>query len=244
MPIVHKNQALTLLDDPSEEEIRLHLPAQAVPKVLRPLDPDTGNWERGAVQCLRILSVVYNPWTIEVFYATRRPDGSSGTQFMRFYPWTATMRCLAVTGDGRVVLLQGHRRQRGAWVEDMHPAGGVRKGGALEAAVEELFEEAGCKPTDQSTISTLGAWYMDDGLFADPLHLIVIDRLEAPESFANPAESIRGIRLVPWMRWYPDALAGQTADIYATIFAARCRYDWETERVLISGRHEILRAPH
>lgn len=239
MPLIHRNKALTLLEDPTEGELVEHLPAHVVPKILRHLDPATGDATKGEVQCTAVHSVVYNPWMIKVFYATLRPDGKGGavqgTQFMHFYPGTSSMRVLAVTTDARVVMIQEHRRLRGAWVDDMHVAGGVPKGNALEAALVELAEEAGCAPTTESGYYHLGRWYMDDGQSADPLDLIVIDRVRAPERHANPAESIRGIRLVPWMEWYYSARHGHLGDIYATIFAARCDYDLEERRVVIAG---------
>jgi hypothetical protein len=210
LTVAYRNRALTLLENPDEDELRANLPVQVVPKILRHLDPATGHWERGEVQCTKILNVVFNPWTIEVFYATRRPDGKEGTQFMRFYPWSAAMRCLAVTVRG-------------------------------DAVKDELFEESGCRLTAQSRVLSLGAFHMDDGVFSDPLSLLVVDRLEAPEEFSNPAESIRGIRLMHWWDWYPAALNGELDDVFASFFAARCGYDPAERRVIVEGRHEILR---
>ena len=133
MPIIETGTtAMTVLAHPSWTEIHETFPPHLVEKMMRHLDLSTGDASRGEVECIGIEAIVYTPHALEVFYKTKRPDGTTGTQFMRFWPNTATMRCLPVTrgtdGHGpRVVMQREFRRQRGKWT-DMLCAGGDKKG--------------------------------------------------------------------------------------------------------------------
>lgn len=131
---------MSVLIDPTTAELEANLPPYIVPRILRHLDPETGRAERGEFQCVSIGAVAYNRFTVDVYYRTKRPDGTNGTQFMKFYNSTAAMRCLPVTSDGHVVMIQEHRRQRGAWAL-MLPAGGEKHGRALDGEYDEICAE-------------------------------------------------------------------------------------------------------
>jgi len=233
-----------VLVQPTEEEIRATFPPHNADKILRPLDPSTGDVSKGEVGCLSVDTIVYNDHMLKVGYLTNRPDSKSGTQFMGFWTNQSTMRCLAVTkaaGDfgPRVVMVQEYRRQRGAWTQ-MLVAGGEKKGAAIDTLLSELMDEAGCAPTSDSRVLRIGREYMDDGLHAEPLDLLTIDNLNAPESHVYTQECIRGIALVPWHEWKSKALRGEYNDIYCTIFAARCDLD-RHGHIVVNGKQEVLR---
>ena len=236
--------AMSLLVHPSLNEIKEAFPPHLVAKILRPLDPDTGSVERGEPQCVGIEAVVYNPFALEVFYKVKRPDGKFATQFMRFWPNTATMRCLPVTRGTdnfgpRVVMQHEFRRQRGKWVQ-MLCAGGDKKGKALDVILSELVDETGCCPTSGSRVLRIDQAFMDDGLHAEPLDLLTIDHLEAPDSHVYTKEYVKGITLVPWIEWKAKALRGEYDDIYCLLFAARCDLDRDG-KIVVNGKQEVLR---
>jgi hypothetical protein len=233
-----------VLVQPTEEEIRATFPHHNAEKILRHLDPSTGEVGRGEVACVEVDTIVFSNFMLEVGYKTIRPDGKQGTQFMGFWTNQSTMRCLAVTkaaGDfgPRVVMVQEYRRQRGAWTQ-MLVAGGEKKGRVIDTLLSELMDEAGCASSMDSHVLRIGREYMDDGLHAEPLDLLTIDGLEAPESHVYAQECIRGITLVPWHEWRSKALRGEYDDIYCTIFAARCDID-KQGRIVVRGKQEVLR---
>lgn len=234
--------AFELRHEPSEDEIKRDCPPHIAAKILRHLDKSTGDVSRGEFQCVRVLAIISNQFTIEVFYETLRPDGKRGTQFMHFFPFTAAMRCLPATEDGRVVMIQEHRRVRGAWVQ-MLPAGGEKIGREIHVLISELTAETGCRPQESSRIIEVAYPYMDDGAYAEQLHLLTVDRLKAPESHSNPSEGIRGIVLVPWNEWKEQSLAGMYDDIYSQFFAARCDYDPRDQRIIVRGQQKRLAGP-
>jgi hypothetical protein len=134
---------------------------------------------------------------------------------------------------------QEYRRQRGEWVQ-MLCAGGDKKGKALDVLLSELMDETGSKPTSNSRVLRIDRAFMDDGVHAEPLDLLVIDQLEAPDSHVYLEETIKGITLVPWHEWKSKALRGEYDDIYCTIFAARCDLD-KDGHVTVNGKQEVLR---
>jgi 8-oxo-dGTP pyrophosphatase MutT (NUDIX family) len=207
-------------------------------KILRHLDPSTGDVSKGEFQCTSIGHLDYNPFYVQVIYETARPDGKKGSQFMRFYYFTAAMRCLPVTEDGHVVMIQEHRRTRGEWVQ-MLPAGGAKAGKALEVLVGEIYAEAGARATDASRVMEIACKYMDDGVFSERLHLLTIDRLTVPLQHINPEEGIKGIVLVPWKEWKGRALDGEYDDVFCDLFASRCELD-TSNRILVRGAHSVL----
>lgn len=234
--------AFELRHEPTADEIRRDFPPHMAAKILRHLDKSTGDVTCGEFQCVKVLAIVSNQFMVEVFYETWRPDGKRGTQFMRFYPFTAAMRCLPVTENGQVVMIQEHRRGRGAWIQ-MLPAGGEKIGREIQVLVSELAAETGCRPQETSRIIEIACPLMDDGVFSDPLHLLTVDRLKAPESHTNPSEGIRGIVLVPWNEWKELSLAGMYDDIYCQLFAARCDYDSRGQRIIVRGEQKRLAGP-
>lgn len=234
--------AFELRHEPTEDEIKRDFPPHIATKILQHLDKSTGDVSRGEFECTRVLAVISNPFMIEVFYETRRPDGNRGTQFMHFFPFLAAMRCLPVTEDGYVVMIQEHRRQRGAWVQ-MLPAGGEKLGREIYVLLSELAAETGCRPQELSRIIEMARSFMDDGISAERLHLLTIDRLKAPEAHTNPSEGIRSIVLVPWNEWKELSLAGVYDDIYCQLFAARCDYDSRDQRIIVRGVQKRLAGP-
>ena len=243
MPIVKTgSSAFKMLFKPTISELELNIPHHVVNKILRHIDLSTGDAKKGEVQCTEVDTVIFNDFTIEVFYNTLRSNGKTGTQFMRFYPHTATMRCLPVTTDSnkvtKVVMIKEHRRCRGELVQ-MLPAGGDRTGRAIEVLLKELMEETGCLTTIKSRVLRIDQVYMDDGIFSDQLDLLTIDFLRVPQKHINEDESIKGIVLVPWKTWKKKALRGDYKDIFCTIFASRCRVN-KDGRIYINGKYEIL----
>lgn len=233
--------ASTIVFEPTVEDIRAIFAAapHMAEKILRHLDPATGDVTKGEFQCTGIASLDHNPFYVQVIFWTDRPDGKKGSQFMRFYYFTAAVRCLAVTTDGRVVMIQEHRRARGEWVQ-MLIAGGAKSGKAIEVLASELFDEAGTRATNESRVIEIGCRYMDDGIFSERLHLLTIDRLVAPASHVYPAEGIRGIVLVPWDEWHRRARYGEYDDVFCEIFAARCAYNKAARRIVVAGRQTQL----
>ncbi len=231
--------AFQLRVEPTEEEIKQDFPAHVAQKILRHLDKSTGDVTRGEFECVKVLAIVFNQFMIEVFYETLRPDDKRGTQFMRFFPFTAAMRCLPVTEDGHVVMIQEHRRHRGAWVQ-MLPAGGEKLGRAIHVLVSELAAETGSRPQESSRIIEMANPFMDDGIFSERLHLLTVDRLKVPAEHNNPSEGIRGIVLVPWNEWKELSLAGTYDDVFCQLFAARCDYDYRDQRIIVRGRSKLL----
>lgn len=234
--------AFELRHEPTADEIKRDFPSYIAAKILRHLDKSTGDVTRGEFQCVRVLAIVSNQFMIQVFYETLRPDGKRGTQFMHFFPFTAAMRCLPVTETGQVVMIQEHRRQRGAWVQ-MLPAGGEKIGREIQVLVSELAVETGCRPQVTSRIIEMACPFMDDGASAERIHLLTVDKLKAPESHANPSEGIRGIVLVPWNEWKELSLAGMYDDIYCQLFAARCDYNSRDQRIIVRGQQKRLAGP-
>ena len=232
-----------ILFRPAVSDIQALFAAHNAAKILKPLDPSTGDVARGEVQCIAIDTVVYNDFALEVGYITKRPDGKEGTQFMRFWMFESCMRTLAVTKatdsfGPRVVMINEYRRQRGAWVQ-MLVSGGEKKGRPIDTLLSELMDEAGCRPSPDSRVMRIGYEYMDDGVHAEPLNLLTIDQVEAPDVHVSSAETIRGISLVPWHEWRAKALAGHYDDIFCTIFAARCDLDRDG-RIVVNGKQEVL----
>ena len=235
---------MTVLAHPTPNEINQAFAPHLVVKMMRPLDPETGSVERGEPQCVGIEAIVYSPFALEVFYKVKRPDGKFGTQFMRFWPNTATMRCLPVARGTdnfgpRVVMQQEFRRQRGKWVQ-MLCAGGDKKGKALDVLLSELMDETGCRPTSGSRVIRIDQAFMDDGVHAEALDLLTIDHLEAPDSHVYAEEDVKGITLVPWIEWKATALSGGYDDIYCVLFAARCDLD-RNGNIVVNGKQEVLR---
>ncbi len=231
---------IDVLLDPTEEDLRTHFAPYVFQRIIRHLDPATGDVSRGEFQCVSIGAVVFNPFSVRVFYRTKRPDGKDGTQFMDFSPFTEMTRCLPVTFDGRVVMILEHRRQRGEWAL-MLPAGGDKKGRTLDVVLDELLSETGCKPTLDSRIIEVARRYADDGAHAERLAYATVDKLEAPREHQNSSEGIRSIFLVPFDEWLNDSQEGRYDDPFCEFFAARCRYDHKNGRIVINGRHKILR---
>lgn len=232
----------THLVEPTIEEIAVHLPAHVVARIARHLDPETGHASRGEFECVGINDVVFDRFIIKVFYRTRRPDGTDGTQHMTFSYFTETMRCLPVTGDGRVVMIQEHRRQRGEWVQKL-PAGGEKKGRAIDVCVSEVLDETGCHTAPETRIIEAAHRFPDDGVYAERVHYLTLDRLTAPAEHHNREEGIRGIVLVPFDEWKGCAMAGEYDDDRCEFFAARCIYDTTERRIVVRGRQCVLREP-
>lgn len=245
MPTEIKTDVNTIVLRPSADEVSkifAHAPHVA-DRVLRHLDPTTGRADRGETQCTGIAELDYNQFYVQVIYETRKPSGKSGSQFMRFYYFTQAMRCLAVTEDGRVVMIREYRRTRGEWVQ-MLPAGGTKQGNVLDTLVAELFAEAGARLTDDSRIISLGRRYMDDGVFSERLNLLAADRLGVGVEHENEEECIAGTILVPWEEWRAKALDGTWDDVFCELFAARCVYDAATRRIQVRGQAQVLLWPN
>jgi hypothetical protein len=113
LTVVYKNLAITVLQQPSRDELIANLPKRVVRNMLGPIENPNWNRDQRSAKCTGILNVVYHLWTAEVFYATSGPDGQEGTQFMCFFPGSTALRRLAVTRAARKVqgVLRHHLRR-------------------------------------------------------------------------------------------------------------------------------------
>lgn len=240
-----------LLVDPTEQDLRQHLQPHVVERILYHLDTETGSLENDfEVQIFSVASVQWTPFSLHVIYHTKRRDPKTGetkdgTQFMLMRHFHEMMRALLVTADGYVVMQREHRRTLGRWM-DMHCAGGTKKNEKLDTLISEMISETGCRPSKQSTVWLLRRSVTDDGSLSDPLNYLALDMVRPPDDgmHDNVEDNIKGVLFIPFEEWREKALDGEYDDPFSENFAARCRLDPQTKRLIVRGkRAEILRGP-
>lgn len=235
-----ETETCNLSYEPTFDEVRQLLPTHVAIKVLRHLDWATGDASRGEFQCTGILALFWNRYVVLAIYRTKRPDGTAGTQFMLFRTFKTSARIFPVTADGRVVMIQEHRRLRGAWAQIL-PAGATDHDDVSETLAEEVLEETGCVLSPKSRIIEVANRFTDEGNFAERVHFLAVDGLAAPAAHTRPEEGIRGIVLVPFAEWRARARNGEYDDVCCEFFAARCNYDFPAQRVCVQGHCTTLR---
>jgi len=103
---------------------------------------------------------------------------------------------LAVTRDGRVVLIRQFRYAAGETLLEV-PAGTIDPGETPEqTAGRELVEETGYHP---GRLEKLAEFFPSPGILAERMHLFLATELEKREASPDPDESLELVEL-PWER--------------------------------------------
>ncbi len=229
---------------PTLNDLVGHFQSHVLDKILRHLDPTTGDPAKGEVRCTSIESVLWNDSFVGVFYSTEKPDGSKGTKFMRFYTFTHAMRCLLLTDAERgklpdVLLIDQYRRGRGKWTL-MCPVGGENEENLADVLRVELRAEVGITLDEECSVYSLGGQYLDDGVCSDPVSLMVVTGVTPVACYDNPAEGIRRVRRMPWHDFVAWALSSECEDVWSTYFALRCIWDAAEGKLCIRGSYNSV----
>jgi hypothetical protein len=224
---------------PSLRSLLANFSPHVVDKIVRHLDPATGDSAKGEVRCIGIQSVLWNDTFVGVFYNIEKPDGTKGTKFMRFYTFTHAMRCLVLTDAERgkfpdVLLIDQYCRGRGKWTP-MCPAGGENEGDLAAVLRAELLAEVGVTLDEKCSVYSLGEQYLDDVMCSDPVSLMVVTGVTPVAGHHNPAEGIRRVLRMPWHDFVSWALSFECDDVWSTYFALRCIWDAENGWLCIRG---------
>lgn len=122
------------------------------------------------------------------------PSGMEVEREIVRHPGAAAL--LAVTGDGRVVLIRQFRYAAGETLLEV-PAGTIDPGEAPEETAErELLEETGYHP---GRLEKLAEFFPSPGILGERMHLFLATELEKREASPESDESLELVEL-PWER--------------------------------------------
>jgi ADP-ribose pyrophosphatase len=158
------------------------------------------------------IGVVYeDPYILLVRDAVRFRTGATGpyVRILSADPGT-NAAILAVTADGRVILLQHFRHGSRQWHWEI-PRGFAHNGSdGATTAQHELIEEIGLTPRG---LSLLGRIHADGGL--DEIYLATVDLEEVPPMPRDSTEGIRAIKAVSVPELTGMIRTGEITDAYA-----------------------------